>query len=132
MDVLTQLSADHERLSAHLARIQTAAEAGDDGALTAAIEAARPALTTELDAHIALEEGEAFPIFAQAHGEELMTVFFQEHVEIRALREEALACAVRRSSCLRLCELILDHLQREDMMLFPRARREDVLTLRRG
>jgi hypothetical protein len=88
---------------------------------------ARPALTTELDAHIALEEGEAFPIFAQVLGEGLMTTFFQEHVEIRVLREEALACAVRRSSCLRLCVLILDHQQREDMMLFPSAWREDAV-----
>ncbi len=126
MDVLTQLSADHEHLSAHLARIKSAAEVGDGSALIASIEAARSALTMELDAHIAIEEGEAFPAIAHVLGEELVSVFRQEHVDIRALREETLTGAARgavpRSSCLRLCELILDHQQREDLMLFPSAR----------
>jgi hypothetical protein len=59
----------------------------------------------------------------------LVTVVRDEQVEIRALREEALASATRgavlQSPCLRLCVLILDHQQREDMMLFPSTQRED-------
>ena len=126
MNVLTQLSDEHDQLRAHLERIQAAAEAHDDQALRAALLAAKAALTDELDAHIALEEGEAFPAIAEALGEGLVVPFREEHREVRMLRDTALAALTLgrapHVAALRLCELILDHQQREDHMLFPSAR----------
>lgn len=93
MDVLAQLAGEHEHLRIYLERIQAAAEAHDDEALQATLHTAHAALTDELDSHMALEEVEPFPATGEApHG-----------------------------TALRLCELILNHQQREDMMLFPSA-----------
>jgi hemerythrin-like domain-containing protein len=122
------LSGEHEQLRAHLERIEAAAEARDDSALLAAIREALPVLTDELDAHIALEEREAFAAIGEALGEGLVAPFREEHVEIRALRDEVVdAVAPARgeasyAATLRLCDLILDHQRREDLMLFPSAR----------
>lgn len=126
MDILTQLSSEHEQLRAHLERIQAAAEARDDEALRAALRAAHMALTDELDHHIAQEEAEVFAAVSEALGEGLLEPFREEHVEVRVLRDEALTAAERGEAphavARRLCELLLDHQQREDMMLFPSAR----------
>lgn len=126
MDVLTQLSGEHEQLRAHLERIQAAAEARDDKRLHVALATARGALTDELDAHITLEEAEAFATMSEALGEGLIEPFREEHVEVRVLRDEVLAAVERgeapHAKALGLCELILNHQQREDLMLFPSAR----------
>jgi hemerythrin-like domain-containing protein len=126
MDVLAQLSREHEQLRAHLERIRAAAEARDDEQLRAALWAASTALTDELDHHIAQEEAEVFAAVSEALGEGLLEPFREEHVEVRLLRDEVLAAVERgkasHAAALRLCELILDHQQREDLMLFPSAR----------
>ncbi len=126
MDILTQLSSEHEQLRAHLERIQAAAEARDDERLRAALRAAHTALTDELDHHIAQEEAEVFATVSDELGEGLLEPFREEHVVVRLLRDEALAAADRGESphaaALQLCELLLNHQQREDLMLFPSAR----------
>ena len=126
MDILTQLSGEHEQLRAHLERIQAAAEARDDERLLAALCAAHAALTDELDSHIAVEEAEVFATVSEELGEGLLMPFREEHVEVRLLRDEVLASVKRgvapRAAALALCELILNHQQREDMALFPSAR----------
>ena len=126
MDVLAQLTHEHQDLSTYIERIQTAAEARDAAALTAHLEAARAALTDELDAHIAVEEAQVFAAAGDALGEGLVAPFYEEHVEIRSLRDEVFAVLARGGApfepSLSLCELILAHQQREDMMLFPSAR----------
>lgn len=127
MDLLTHLSDEHERLRAHLVRIQAAAEAHDDEMVRAALDAARTMLTDGLDAHIALEEAEAFAAIGKALGnEDLLEPFREEHVEVRLRRDELFAAVdhgeVPHGSALALCELILDHQQREDLVLFPSAR----------
>jgi hemerythrin-like domain-containing protein len=126
MEVLTRLSAEHETLRALLEGIASAAEAQDSAALTSRLETARAALTDDLDAHIAVEEAEAFAAISQTLGEDLVLPFCEEHVEIRALRDEIYERLARGEapygSSLRLCDLILAHQQREDMMLFPSAR----------
>jgi hemerythrin-like domain-containing protein len=126
MDVLTQLSGEHEHLRSYLERIQAAAEAHDDEALQAALHMAHAALTEELDSHIAREEAEAFPAIGEALGEELLEPFRDEHVEARVRRNEVLAAVERGetpyAAALTLCELILNHQQREDLVLFPSAR----------
>ncbi len=125
MDVLTRLSDEHEALRAHLERIQIAAEARDDQALIEALRAAREVLTSELDAHIALEEG-AFHDVVEALGVGLFAPFHEEHIEIRRVRDGVITAlengAAPHTTALWLCELILGHQQREDLMLFPSAR----------
>ncbi|HEX9058249.1 MAG TPA: hemerythrin domain-containing protein [Ktedonobacterales bacterium] len=126
MDVLTQLSGEHEALRVHLERIESAAVARDDRGLLAALEAARPALTEELDTHIDLEEAEVFAPVGESIGEGLVAPFREEHVEVRALRDDIFAAIGRGetpyAASLRLCDLISDHQRREDGMLFPSAR----------
>jgi hypothetical protein len=51
--------------------------------------------------------------------------FREEHIEIRALRDDILAAAERGETLhtlvLKLCDLILNHQCREDLGLFPSA-----------
>lgn len=126
MDLLTQLTDEHRDLLAHINALQTAASQRDPEALAISLASARPALAAALDEHIALEEARVFPAVATTIGEGLVDPFIAEHQEIRALRDEvfaqAEAGAISPSLCLRLCELILEHQQREDLMLFPSAR----------
>jgi hypothetical protein len=122
MDVLTRLSREHADLRMHIERIASAAEARDALALAARLEAARVALTSELDFHITVEETEAF----SAMGDDLVAPFYAEHREIRTLRDAVFAQLKQGETLydlsLDLCELILAHQQREDLMLFPSAR----------
>jgi hemerythrin-like domain-containing protein len=126
MDVLARLSGEHEQLRALLECIETAAEMCDDVALTTALQAAQPSLTDELDAHVASEEAEVFGALEQALGEGLVVPFRAEHVTIRALRDDVLAAVTRgeapHAAALELCDLILNHQRREDLVLFPSAR----------
>jgi hypothetical protein len=122
MDVLTRLSREHADLRIHIERIMSAAEARDAPALATSLEAGRAALTSELDSHISVEETEAF----SAMGEDLAAPFYAEHIEIRVLRDAVFAqLAQGETPCdlsLDLCELLLAHQQREDLMVFPSAR----------
>ena len=126
MDVLAQLSAEHEQLRSLLEPLQAAAAAGDDAALRACVQSARHALAEELDAHIAVEEAEVFAAIAETLGVPLVAPFRAEHLEVRALRDEVFASVDRgqapHDTVLRLCDLILDHQRREDLMLFASAR----------
>lgn len=126
MDILTHLSAEHEDLRVTLAQIEIAAEARDEASLTARLEAARAALTGALDAHIAAEEAEAFPVIAGALGDDLLRPFYEDHAEITSVRDELYGQLARGvppyEPSLRLCALILSHQEREDVMLFPSAR----------
>jgi hemerythrin-like domain-containing protein len=125
-NVLARLSDEHDTLLPLIIEIQAAAEARDETALFAELVTGRAALTQELDAHITLEEDVAFSLIGQAIGEEIVTPFRTEHIEIRALRDEVLSQAdsgvAPFNLCFQLCDLIQAHMQREDMMLFPSAR----------
>ena len=126
MDMITRLGDEHDALRAHLERIQVAANSRDSAALAASLGAAHSALTTELDAHILVEESEVFAAVAEALGESLVQPFSEEHVEIRQLRDQMYTQLARGEApfdaSLSRCELILAHQQREDLMLFPSAR----------
>lgn len=125
MSVLTQLSNEHEDLRVYLEGIWCAAEARDAVALKESLEAARPLLTDELDAHIAMEEAEVFAVVGELLAEDLVAAFYKEHAKIRALRDDVLARLARGDApyeqSLHLAELILGHQEREDLMLFPSA-----------
>lgn len=125
MSVLTYLSDEHRMLLPLIVDVQLAAEAKDRAALKIHLTAAWDALTKDLDAHMALEEEVAFPSISRALGEGLLKPFQEEHREIRALRdlllEWAAAGKVPADLCLILCNLIVAHIQREELMLFPSA-----------
>jgi hemerythrin-like domain-containing protein len=125
-NVLAKLTDEHDTLLPLIVEIQAATEAQDETALFAQLVTGRAALTQELDAHITLEEDVAFSLIGQVIGEEIVTPFRTEHIEIRALRDEVLSQAdsgvVPFNLCLQLCDLIQAHMQREDMMLFQSAR----------
>lgn len=126
MDLLARLSSEHEQLRSHLRPIQAAALERNDGALIAAIGTSGSVLMTDLDAHISVEETEAFAAIGEALGDDVINRFRDEHSEIQALRDSLLAATGRgeapHSTALRLCDLLLDHQQREDQMLFPSIR----------
>lgn len=125
IDVFTTLSQEHETLLPLILDIQSVAEAADIPALVEKLIAGRQALTTELDAHIALEDDVAFATVEEALGKEIVLPFRSEHSEIRALRDKVIAGAdagrVSIDLCLQFCDLIQVHMQREDAMLFPSA-----------
>jgi iron-sulfur cluster repair protein YtfE (RIC family) len=105
--------------------MQQAAEIKDRAALKVYLIAAWDALTKELDAHMALEEEEAFPSIGRVLGETFLEPFQEEHREIRALRDLLLASVADGEApadlCLILCDLIEAHMQREELALFPSA-----------
>lgn len=126
MDTLSRLSHEHDELRAHLEPIESAAQAQDAPVLAALLRAAQNALTAELDAHIGVEETEVFSAITETMGDGLVAPFRDEHVEIRAVRDDIYAWLARGEApyalSLRLCDLILAHQAREDLMLFPSAR----------
>jgi hemerythrin-like domain-containing protein len=126
MDVITQLSNEHAALRVHLEQIELAAESRSAADLSRHLEAARDVLTDELDTHIAVEEGEVFSAAAGTLGDDLVAAFYDEHAAIQALRDEIYRRIAQGQppfeQSLHLCELILSHQQREDMMLFPSVR----------
>ncbi len=125
MDIFARLADEHNTLYPLIVSLQAVAEAGDHTALLERLIAGRAELTSGLDAHIALEEDVAFALIEEAVGEELITPFRAEHIEIRSLRDEVLrdvdANSIPVGPCLQLCDLLQQHMQREDAMLFPSA-----------
>lgn len=123
MDIFTQLSDEHATLLPIIEAIQAAAEKGKSETLLSLLAAHRAALAGDLNAHIALEEEDAFSLAEQAVGTDIVETFREEHTEIQALRDELFAQAeqaeVSFSLCLQLCDLIRTHMLREDGMLFP-------------
>ena len=123
MDIFTQLSNEHTTLSPIIESIRAAVEAGEKITLLAQLAMNRAALSGELDAHIALEENEAFHRAEEAVGTDIVATFREEHTEIQALRDEMLAQAqagtISFSLCLQFCDCIEVHMLREDAMLFP-------------
>jgi hemerythrin-like domain-containing protein len=125
VSVFTYLLDEHRSLLPVLAALEQAAEAKDRNALKAHFIVAWPALTKELEAQMTLEEEVAFPRISRMMGENFLKPFREEHREIRALRdlllEQAAAGKVPVDLCLILCELIVAHIQREDLTLLPSA-----------
>jgi len=122
-NVFTRLSEEHETLLPLILDIQSTAEAANIPALIEKLTLGREELTTELDAHIELEEDVAFASVEEVLGQEIVLPFRAEHDEIRSLRNRVLAGVdagrISIDLCLQLCDLIQAHMQREDAMLFP-------------
>jgi hemerythrin-like domain-containing protein len=101
-------------------------EHGDGVALRGALAAGLEVLGTGLDVHSADEDEDLFPRLAAMMGHGMVSVFVEEHVRIRALRDQVYE-SMRQGvadfdGCAELCELLGDHMEREDQALFPSAR----------
>jgi hemerythrin-like domain-containing protein len=104
-------------------------EQGDAVALRRALEAGFEILGPGLDDHSRDEDDDLFPRIAAMIGQEMVSVFVEEHVRIRALRDQVYQ-RMRQGvadfeGCAELGDLLSDHMEREDKALFPSAR--DVL-----
>lgn len=123
IETIDSLSREHEQLRRLLERMQATAEADDALALSEILNQARRALGAELDAHIAVEERSIFAAVETALGQGFVMPFREEHRQIEALRDAVLGWNGTGDppygECIELCERILEHQQREDMLLFP-------------
>jgi iron-sulfur cluster repair protein YtfE (RIC family) len=127
--ILDRLSAEHAELLPCAAKLANfaAVNAGDLGEL---IGRCSEKLRAPLEAHIAEEDNVLFPAYARETGDEGMVELFRsEHRELLALRDELLAAHRDQAPpkqlggiAARLADLLISHMTREDMMLFPSAR----------
>jgi hemerythrin-like domain-containing protein len=124
--LIDRLEREHVDVRHALDRLGPAIEQDDGVALRAALAAGVEALGTGLDVHSEAEDDDLFPRIASMIGEGMVSVFTQEHVRIRALRDrvyEGMREGVADFNwCVELCELLRDHMEREDQALFPSAR----------
>jgi hemerythrin-like domain-containing protein len=125
-EIVGELAREHEELRALLQPIQQAAEARDAAALALALEAGRGGLGASLDSHITKEEASVFATAEESLGVGVVGPFRSEHRMIEALRDVVLgwsgATDPPYAQSLELCERMLEHQQREDIMLFPAVR----------
>ncbi|MHB1891514.1 MAG: hemerythrin domain-containing protein [Acidimicrobiales bacterium] len=124
--LIDQLEIEHVDVRRALAMLGSAVEEGDATALQGALAAGAEALGTALDVHSGAEDERLFPRIAPMIGEGMVSAFAEEHVRIRALRDQVYESSAQGGAdfggCTELCELLLDHMEREDRALFPAAR----------
>ena len=67
-----------------------------------------------------------FPRFAQSIGAEMVEVFIDDHREIQSMRDRLYSAdtSERHSLALALEEMLQEHMDREEHMLFPAATNE--------
>jgi hemerythrin-like domain-containing protein len=124
--LIDRLEGEHVDVRHALEALGPAIE-GDDGvALRAGLAAGVSVLRTGLDVHSGAEDDDLFPRIASMIGEGMVNVFAEEHVRIISLRDqvfERLEQGVADfDGCVELRELLGDHMEREDQVLFPAAR----------
>jgi hemerythrin-like domain-containing protein len=107
-------------------RLRLAIKEHDGEALQAALVAGKDELGDALTVHSETEDDDLFPLIAPMIGEGLVSIFVEEHVRIRALRDQVYEHAAKGEAdfdgCAELCDLLESHMEREDQVLFPAAR----------
>lgn len=123
MNAIVVLAEEHQKLRPFLNQIRTAADHGNDDTLNDAIKVAHEALNEDLDRHISLEDDDVFPRIAEHLSPAMVQAFIDDHREIQRVRDKLYATRGNesRSLALTLEELLQDHLEREENMLFPAA-----------
>jgi len=123
---IDRLESEHVDVLHAVDMLRPAIEAHDGVALQGALAAGVEVLGTALNVHSGEEDEDLFPRIASMIGEGMVSVFVEEHVRIRALRDqiyERMGQGVADfDACAELCELLRDHMEREDQVLFPAAR----------
>lgn len=125
-----RLHEEHDAVIALCARLSTTLAAGrSDGAL---MRDAAAALAGEVERHFAFEERDLFPRLAAAGEGDMVELFLEEHVAIRAAAERFIALVKRNAAHaelkpvgLELAERLAAHAQKEEMSLLPTL--EDLL-----
>jgi hemerythrin-like domain-containing protein len=124
--LIDRLESEHVDVLHALKMVRPAVEAHDGAALREALEANGQEFGTALNIHIEAEDEHLFPQIAEMIGEGMVSVFVDEHVQIKALRDQVYERMAQGGTdfdgCTELCELLADHMQREDQVLFPAAR----------
>ncbi len=126
MNAIALLTQEHEKLRPFLHSIAEACSEKNTGALNQALDAAQRTLSVDLDHHIGLEDTVVFPRFAQSIGAEMVEVFIDDHREIQSMRDRLYSAdtSERHSLALALEEMLQEHMDREEHMLFPAATNE--------
>ncbi len=124
--LIDRLESEHVDVLQALKTVRVAVEAHDGAALREALEASGEEFGTALNLHIEAEDEHLFPQIAEMIGEGMVSVFVDEHVQIKALRDQVYERLAQGETdfdgCAELCELLSAHTQREDQVLFPSAR----------
>lgn len=123
--LIDRLESEHVQVRDALKGIG-AVEHGDGVALRRALEAGFEILGTGLDDHSRDEDEDLFPRIGAMIGDAMVGAFVEEHVRIRALRDQVYE-SMRKGvadfeGCAELFDLLGDHMEREDQALFPSAR----------
>ncbi len=120
------LEGEHVEVRDALAKIDSAVTVKNASALSDALTSASEVLGTALDSHSLAEDNDLFPAIAEMMGEGLVSVFVEEHTRIRSLRDQIYQAMDRGDADFErsgeFSELLGDHIDREDAMLFPSAR----------
>jgi hemerythrin-like domain-containing protein len=124
--LIDRLQSEHGGVLDAVALVRAAVEERDDVTLKGALAAGADELGTPLTVHSETEDNDLFPQLAELIGEGLVGVFVEEHVRIRALRDQVYERMGRGEAdfdgCAELCDLLDSHMDREDQVLFPAAR----------
>lgn len=124
--LIDRLESEHVEVLQAVAMLRPAIEAHDDVALTDALAAGEEVLGKALTIHSEVEDDDLFPRIAPMIGEGMVSLFVEEHVRIRALRDQVYermgGGGADFEGCAELCDLLADHMEREDNVLFPAAR----------
>lgn len=124
--LIDRLESEHIDVLQALKMVRPAVQDHDGAALQAALRAGGEEFGTALNIHIEAEDEDLFPQIAEMIGEGMVSVFVDEHVQIKALRDQVYERMAQGGTdfdgCAELCELLTDHMQREDQVLFPAAR----------
>ncbi len=120
------LEGEHVEVRDALAKIDSAVTVKNASALSDALTSASEVLGTALDSHSLAEDNDLFPAIAEMMGEGLVSVFVEEHTRIRSLRDQIYQAMDRGDADFErsgeFSELLGDHIDRGDAMLFPSAR----------
>lgn len=120
------LESEHVEVRDALAKIDSAVSAKDPSALSSALTSGVGVLGEGLNAHSLAEDNDLFPAIAEMTGEGLVSVFAEEHTRIRSLRDQIYQAMDRGEADFEgsgeFSELLTDHIDREDAVLFPSAR----------
>ncbi len=120
------LEQEHVDVRAALAKVNAAVDAEDSGALQAALRDGESVLGDGLNAHSAAEDDDLFPAIGEIMGDGLVSVFAEEHERIRSLRDQIYTAVNRGQADFEgseeFSQLLTDHIDREDAVLFPSAR----------
>ena len=124
--LIDRLESEHVEVIDVVERLRPAIKEGDGEALRSVLSAGAAVLGTALTVHSITEDEDLFPQIAPMIGEEMVNAFAEEHVRIRALRDQVYARLEQGEAdfdgCAELCDLLSGHMEREEVALFPAAR----------